>query len=494
MRRSGKYVLSNFQLNIFPGEFLFVYGFSDSGIQELGEVLSGRGEMERGKIFFDEAELPARRIFRPEQHGIYIIQNENNLVSDFTIAENLFFGGGKKLCDIVVSRKKQELMAKRLMQDFDLELDVTQPAGNLNYYQQILVKAVMAYAKGAKIVVCNGIIGLSVNDSEKENMERILRKLKEDGISVLWLNQRMDEARAQADRIIMLRAGKNIGTVYRGYEEMLDSMLAEKPAEQKWKPAERKWKLSEQKRESAERKWKPSEQKREPSDSKNGAQNVRMDELLEMKDICTPHLEHFSFSVRRGELIGITSNEPLALMEFRGILCGELQNYRGELLVEKKYYRPKSRLAAIRSGIRYLDMMWHEQHCIPQMGVADNLLMDTYWKLQRHYGILNESWRESAALRYRMRHPGWPEEKWYNLSTDQQKILLYEKMLLCPCRLLVITEPFFQINSELIPQIISLLHEIQDKNITVILMSCKSSDLKRICDKYYIIRDKKLLS
>ena len=296
VRHSGRFALENFHLNLYEGEFLFVYGFPDSGIRELGEILKGTCEVQRGRFYISGKEVNASAFRNPGQQGIYIVQNDNNLVEEFTVAENLFFGGKKHYFRHTVSRKQQELMAKRLLERFELPIDPSGKIGRVNYFQQILVKLVMAYARGAKIVVLDGIIDFSQVEDDRM-FTRVLRILLEDGIAVLWLNQRMDQARRMADRFLILRKGKNVRTVYKGYEHTLDQLLniiihtdahaAEEP-------------------------------------ENNSAPVVfRMDHLNASR------ISDMSLRIRKGEILALCSANTLLMAQWRNIVCGEEQDFTG---------------------------------------------------------------------------------------------------------------------------------------------------------------------
>lgn len=456
MKRSGRYALEDFHLNIYAGEFLFAYGFPDSGIRELGELLKGSITAERGDFYIAEKKVSSHPFSDPGRLGIYIVQSENNLVEDFSVAENLFFGGKKRFFQVCVARKRQEIMAKRLLEQFDLDLDVRRKSIGLGYFDQILLKLIMAYARGAKLVVIDGIIGF-VNEEETEKLEKAIRILLEDGIAVLWLNQRMDYARTMADRFLILMKGKNVRTVYKGYDRTLDKLLDIVIK----------------------------------SDAGNRQQTGadEREEVFRIDGLTGKHFSGMSLTIRKGDLLCLCSTESIAMAEWRDIICGENARYSGEMYLENRRYQPASYTECIREGVCFLDMMWFERHGNPDMRIEDNLMLESWWRRKGLHGILGKQQKEYNRAVYRDGHPGWPTDYWRSLTADQQKILLLEKLCLESHKLVIITEPFFQLHNTMLDTFYELIRRILENNGAVLLMTATDYDCRRICSRIISLDD-----
>lgn len=457
VKKAGRAALQDFNLHILEGEFLFVYGFSDSGIRELGDVLSGALQPDTGRFYVQEKQRSAAELRYPGKLGIYIIQNLNNLVENLSIAENLFLGGSKKLFQITVSRKKQEIMAARLLRKFNLELQEGQKlVRQLPYYQQLILKMAMAYARGAKLVVFNDILGFQVPQKEQSELMHAVQVLLDDGISVLWLNQRMGQARRKADRIVLLEQGRNVCNLYREQQGMLDKLL---------------------------RQLKPYAKESSSED------NVSARPVLRMDKIRTKELKDVSLEVYPGEIVCVTAEGLPPIADFRDVLCGTNQDYAGTMFLEEKPYFPTSYGSSVAEGVVYLDMMWYEKHCNPDMSIVDNLLLGDYWQRGKMFAVPNRVYLEHVKTIYRMRHPDWPADYWRNLTVDQQKTLLLEKLLHGKQKLVVITELFFQLNDYMTEQFASLLQEIRANNKAVILTAATDRDYRQISDRVIILNE-----
>lgn len=458
-KNNGKYVLSDFKLNVYKGELVVLFGFSGSGIHELGMVLSGGGAIERGRILVGEQEVQMHRPYYPEEYGIVAVHSRNNLLPDLTVAENLFFGGKNKMLSLVVSERKQERLAKKILEKFQIYLDVHQKAYKLSYYEELMIKMLKAYVKGAKLIVVNEIAALSYS-RERNQMLRVIELLKADGIAVIWINQRIEYAQEIADRVVVVRDGKNVknfyGTDYS--KEQLIQMAVEKEIQQ----------------------------------IQVRSMELEQEEVLRLSNINGQYLEDFSLSVKKGQILGIWTNDVYAQKEIREIISGETQNYRGTILLSGKDYHPKNYGEAVRCGVEYIDLMWYEKHCMPNMRIIENLMMESFWRQTRMWQIVNRRWESFQETKYRKKHLGWPTGKWWELTTDQQRLLLYERCCEQPSRLYLFTEPFTQSSYQMIEDVIRVMQVLQEQGKTLILQSLNYQDLRRVCDTICIIKDGRL--
>lgn len=300
VERAGKYILGDFKLNIYKGEMVVLFGLPGSGLEELGMILSGEGEIEKGRILLDEEPVSLKHRFSPEKYGIYSVFNESNLIPELSVAENLFLGWQKNIFSFVVSRAKCERLAKGILTKFNLNIEVSKKARQLSYFEQIMIKFIKAYVKGAKLLIVNEIIE-SVYGRERLQVISILKKLQQDGIAILWLNQRIGFVREIADRIIVLRGGKNVKTFY-GDDYSLELLV------------------------------KVAADTRIPESvvlKGRGAAET----LLELSDVSGAGICNLSMAVKRGSIVGIWANDSLYLQALTYLVCGEWQQTSGEMKV-----------------------------------------------------------------------------------------------------------------------------------------------------------------
>ena len=458
---AGRNVLEDFHLNIYEGEFLFVYGYPDSGIAELGQILKGTMEIQEGRFYAGESEITKSAFENPGSIGMYFVQNANNLVEEFTVAENLFFGGNKKYFTKVVPKKQQELMAGRVIEKMGLDVmfDPSKKVVSLPYEERILLKLVMAYVHGAKLVVLDRIMGFDL-DRGGRFLEKTLRILQDDGTAILWLNQRMDAAWYMADRVLIMQDGNNVRTIYKGYEGAPDNLL---------QIARENGNIV-------------SQLIAEDRNAENSS-----DVIFELDGLTSQLFSDMSLKIYKGEIVSICSMNTLLLQHWRNIVTGTEGDYQGSMKLDGKAFRPKSYSDCVRQGVCYLDIMWYEDHCNPEMSIEDNLLMPSYWHLKELRVFMDNGMRDHARYFYRKNYPDWPRDYWWKLTADQQKVLLMEKLCLDPHRLVIITEPFFQLHNTMLENVYRMIRKIQDNNGAVVLMAGIDKDVGPVSDRVYYL-------
>lgn len=457
--KNGKYLLKDLSINIFQGEVVVAFGYSGSGIHEIGDILSGKTEIMSGVIRINENIIIKKKQFYPEQNGVFIIQNTNNLVPDLTIAENLFFGGNKFIFSVIVADKTQREQAVRVLKNFGINIDVRKKAKNLLYHEEMLIKMVKAYIKGAKLIIINDI----VENAYLKNWDQfvnIIQILKKDGTAVLWLTQRPDYIQNLADRLIVLRNGRKVKTFFKN-SYSLDKLMSIAADSQIENFINR-------------------------STEKSG------ECVLSIKQLSCKHLTDLSLSIRKRQITGIWANEPLALEDIHKVLCGEMESYSGEIMLSGKKYSPKSYAEAIKSGVNYFNQMWYERHCLFNMNVIDNLMLQNYWLQKPMMAFISPKWIKYMKAKWKQRHPEWSLDRWEDLSIDQQRILLFEKYLEQPGKVYLITEAFSRISYNLTSEITEILYKLIEKDKALVLLSMNYQDLSRVCEKIYIIKDGEL--
>ncbi len=284
----------------------------------------------------------------------------------------------------------------------------------------------------------------------------IIDKLKQSGISILWLDNHIQGIEEIVDGIFVVRDGKNARTYY--HEDFsLEKIIG----------------IAENKRNVniAER----------DTNKSSGAT------LLEMVNVCSRRLDNLNLSIEEGHINGINSNDPERLSELRNILCGELQEYKGQMLLRDKRYHPDNYNEAAKQGVQYVDIMKFEKHVISQMNVIDNMLLQSYWLNNSIFGFTHNHQIKYMETELRRRHRHWHLDSWENLEVWQQKILLMERFLFQPVKICIITEPFIKFNSEMIESALKVFDELISRGKTIVLLSMSIHDLMTACDEITII-------
>ena len=454
VKQRDKFVLSDFKLNIYEDEFVVLYGYSSSGINELAEVLLGKRELHSGRVLVDGREIYEKQGFLSEKQGIFWVQYNQNLIPDLTVAENLFLGEKKNWLDVPVSRRMQEQLAREILEQFGMKINVRQKAKTLNYHEEEMVRLIKAYVKGAKLIIVNASMEMLYMGREVKIID-VIRKLREDGIGILWLTQRMDIVPELANRIVVMRDGKNVRNIFK--ENYSETELMQVASARMMKEVSQPYTLQ------------------------AGAP------VFVMENIRTSLLDNVSLKLCERQVLGVYSLDADALDDFRKVIMGQNQDYTGRMVLQGNRYAPTNYEQAVKSGINLTDIMWHDKHILPEMTVMDNLLMEQYWTQNPMFGLRNRTWEHFVENRLRMRHPEWPMKRWRELTNEQQWQLLLEKCLYQTEKVHVIVEPLIRYSYGMLQTSKSIFEELKQLDKAVIIMSSNLLDLEKVCDDIVFI-------
>jgi ABC-type sugar transport system ATPase subunit len=208
----GVKALDGVTLDLYKGEFHSLVGENGAGKSTLMKVLSGvypHGTFE-GEIKVEGSSQQFKTIRDAENAGVAIIFQELSLVKELTIGENIYLG--KEPANFgVINWSKLYQQAAKLLQELNLQLDPRTPVGNLGIGQQQLVEIAKALSHDAKILVLDEPTA-ALTESEVETLFTILEKLKQRGVGMIYISHKLDEVFRMSDRITVLRDGKTVGT------------------------------------------------------------------------------------------------------------------------------------------------------------------------------------------------------------------------------------------------------------------------------------------
>ena len=451
---NGKDVLSDFKLNLFAGELVLLYGFPGCGVNVPADILSGRCGIRAGRVLIDEKELLPGKFGTPEQMGVFSLQGEGNLVPELSVAENLFLGGKSRFFSVVVPKRLLELEAEKVVRKFDLNIDIKTKARNLSYSQEIAVKLLKAYVKGAKILTIRELIDPSYLRGGTD-VRHIIELLKADGIAILWAEQNIEHIRNMADRIVVLREGRNVGTFFR--DEFDSGKFMNLASSQ--------------------------------SMSVSAAVSDDNETDIMSVDIKTPTGTELKFGIPRNSISGIWSNDPRDIDLICSVMSGMPCEYSGEVKYRGKPFHPKTPSDALNRGVRVLYMKFPEKHFIEGFSVAENMLFDSISPGKRIFSRLDRERLRYVRNRYRINHPDWPEDKWYKLSAARQRILLYEKCIYEAGEMYFFAESFVKDNAEEMEMTSAAVEELIKRGKTVVFLSNDFHSLCNICGRLFLVRD-----
>lgn len=205
----GVVALDKVSLSFKEGEVHAIMGENGAGKSTLIKIISGAIKPDGGTINLDGESFSSMSPSLSSSHGVAVIYQDIMLVEPLSVAENIFLG---QKFGHLFSKKLLEKKAQALFEEYGFSLNPSVPVASLSPANQTLVEICKAISNNAKIMIMDEPTASLASD-EVDNLFRIIKKLKSQGVTVIYISHRLDEVFSISDRISVLRDGKFIKTV-----------------------------------------------------------------------------------------------------------------------------------------------------------------------------------------------------------------------------------------------------------------------------------------
>lgn len=206
------HALKGVNIDLQKGEILALMGENGAGKSTLMNILSGALSHYEGEIYVEGKQVKIKSPLGARQMGIVKIHQELQLVSELSVAENIFLGREPKTKTGFVNLKKMRYEAKKWLDILEMHVKPKEQIKNLRIGEQQLVEIAKALSLKAKILIMDEPTS-ALSKSESLKLFQVIKKLSEEGVSVIYITHRMEEVFELSDRITVLRDGGFIGTV-----------------------------------------------------------------------------------------------------------------------------------------------------------------------------------------------------------------------------------------------------------------------------------------
>src|SRR3954465_10483570 len=312
-RFAGVTALSNVSLTARPGEVLALMGENGAGKSTLMKILGGVQPPDEGEISIDGVPVVMNGVKDSKALGIALIHQEQPTAPNLDITSNIFLGneGAKGGLFGPLNRPKMNARATELIARVGLALPVTTLVSRLTAGQMQMVEIAKALSTRARIIIMDEPTS-SLASAESEQLFKIIRRLKQDGIGIIYISHRMQEVMDLADRITVLRDGRYVGDLNReeASHDKVVAMMVGRELSAQYFPEKRAQTSSEV--------------------------------VLEVRDLLVPGApERVSFSARKGEILGFAGLIGAGRTELMEAIFGVTPALSGKILLDGKEYRPR---------------------------------------------------------------------------------------------------------------------------------------------------------
>ena len=465
----GVKALDDVTFNVKRGEIHGLIGENGAGKSTLMKVLSGvyPSGTYSGKMFVNNEEQNFTCIKDSEHTGVVIIYQELGMVQSMNVCENIFLGN-EKIRGGGIDWDYEYAKSAELTKKLGLNVNPSTEVGQLGTGVQQLLEIAKALNKNVKLLILDEPTS-SLTEKDAENLLKLLRELKEQGVTSIFISHKLSEILDITDNITVLRDGKTIVTAPTSEmtEEKLISYMVGRELKNQFPHKDRT----------------PGEV------------------VLEVRDwtVANPEivhknlLNHVNIQVRKGEILGIAGLMGAGRTELATSIYGALGlPAEGTLLIEGKEVRhfthPKQ---AIAYGLGYVSEDRNRYGLVLTQSVKANLSLASLDKFLRR-GVINSDQENSAVNRsikdLTIKTPT-PYQLVENLSGGNRQKVVLGKALMARPKVLIVDEPTRGIDVGAKYEIYELMNQLVDEGICIVMISSELPEVIGMSDRIYVMHD-----
>ena len=460
----GVQALDDVDFTLLKGETHVLVGENGAGKTTLVKVLCGATTPDSFEKFeFDGKPTEIRKPRDAMDLGITAIQQHFSLVPHMTVAENIFLGREFATPLRPVDRDGMEREAKILLEQMGVDIDPQMPLYRLDMSHQQVVEIVKAFSQKPKLLVMDEPTSGLTRD-ETVRLFEMIRKIQDQGISILYISHRLEEVFEIGDRITVLRNGKKVEetklseTTHAGLSQAIIG------------------------REVSRRYPKEEITAGEVLFSVRNLQNAET----------TPTLRDISFDVRAGEIVAFYGILGCGKDELADTLFGRKPATDGTLLMDDSEITVNDPKDAIRNRIGYLTADRHEDGIVEMMTLRQNLTLAALEERFARFGAINEEEETKVAQEYMkdlQLHAPHPGVLVRNLSGGNQQKVVFGKWLLANARILILNEPTKGVDVGSKVHLFELMTRAAKEGAGVILMTAEAEEAVEMGDTIIVMRN-----
>jgi ribose transport system ATP-binding protein len=445
---SGVQVLKDVEIALYPGEVHCLVGENGAGKSTLIKIMSGAYQPDQGTIVYQGQLLKNHTPKWARANGINTIYQEIDLIPSLNAAENISLGNEPLTRSGGIDWREVQARATHILQDMDAEVALDVPVGTLKVAYQQLVSIAKALSLNSKVLILDEPTAVFTN-SEIKILFRIIRRLKEQGIAILYISHHLEEIFQIGTRVTVLRDGSLIrsGFIHEFDKNSLVRAMVGRDID---------------------------------FSHRNNNKGAGKEELFRVEGICRNGVvDDVSFVINAGEVVGVAGLVGAGRTETARLLIGADIPDAGEIYIHGKRIKVNSPTQALTLGIGMLPESRKEEGLVLARSMAENTAYSAVEKMTT-YGwvpwkrIRNTAREILSALDIR---PNNPNLQVYFLSGGNQQKVVLSKLLAASCEVLILDEPTRGVDVGARMEIYSWIQKLKDEGKAILMIS---SDLPEI--------------
>ncbi|MDR0878749.1 MAG: sugar ABC transporter ATP-binding protein [Treponema sp.] len=456
----GVKALDDVSISLEKSQIMGLVGENGAGKSTLIKILSGVYRQTEGDIFIEGTRMRIESPASAIRNGVITVHQEITIEPHLSVAENIFLGRQIVHKTGLIDYKKMNAEAVYWLKQLDIDISPEKIVRDISVAEQQMVVIAKAISLNARVIIFDEPTA-SLSKKETDSLFTILRKIKEKGISVIYISHRLEEIKTICDIVWVLRDGKCIGsrdvhTVDLG--EIIQMMIG-----------------------------------RNIEKIIHREEKTFDDVILEVTNISSLNgaFRNISFKLHRGEIVTLTGLMGSGCTEIGRALFGD-NKYEGEIKLDAKVFHPKRPMDSMRAKIGYISEERKELGLILPHSVYSNISMAVLKELA-DFGFFTNIKNEQALgseyiAKFSIKTPSLNQPVKYLSGGNQQKVVIAKWLAIKP-DILIVDEPTRGVDVGAKMGIYQLLHELTKEGVSILMISTDLPEVLLLSDRILILQE-----
>lgn len=460
---SGVQALQGAGLTVYAGQVMALMGENGAGKSTLTKILTGIYQRDAGSIEYLGKSVHFANPKASQEAGVSIIHQELNILSNLSIAENIFLGREFTHAWGGIDWNKMYLEADKLLARLGIKHSSKQLVGELSIGERQMVEIAKALSFESQVIVMDEPTD-ALSDTETEALFAVIRELKAQGRGIVYISHRLQEIFQICDYVTVLRDGQWIGecAVADLNETQLIEMMVGRSLEEQYPHLEQE----------------------------RGAI------CLEIKELSGCGVQKASLTVHHGEILGVSGLMGAGRSELMKLIYGALPRSSGEIWLNGKRIKPKTPAQGLACGIVYISEDRKGDGLVLSMSVKENMSLSSlkrferWGKIIKHNELLNV---QDFVDWFAIKTPS-VDKIIAELSGGNQQKVAIAKGLMCRPQVLILDEPTRGVDVGAKKEIYQLINRFKAEGLSVILVSSDMPEVLGMSDRIIVMKEGSVMS
>ena len=450
--------LSDINLDLYPGEIHVIMGENRSGKSLLMQVISGNIPPDSGEVLLNGEEIRYKNFVSAIEKDIVYIRQDADMLSNLTVAENLFFHKLPYKNKILktIDHDKLNYMCQNLIDELNIPISIYDNISTLGLAQRQIIEFCRAYVSEAKVVILDEPFA-ALTQNERELLYKVVRGIKAKGAGIFYITHRLEEVFLLGDRITVIREGRIIGTkqVSESSHDEIIKMLSGYYIQTRYPKI----------------------------DIKTG-KTILSVRGLGFED----KLENINFDLRKGEILGITGLAGSGRSLLASCLFGVVDNVRGKILINGVETKVPNPHTAISKGIALIPENKMTDSIFSALDINDNVSVSALKRFTNAF-MINTTILKQAVFDYivRLNITQKPSDKIIEYSGGNLQKAIFAKWIMSRAKIFILDEPTRGLDIASKIDIYNFINDLIKKNVGIIFISSDIEEILGICDRIAVL-------